>query len=391
MDEQAVSFEGKPSRRGFLHVAGAGAAALAAACAPAAAPSAPAPPAGGAAAPVAKPAWEKEWDDLVVAAKGERKLIVHTLPGEGYKKTVAAFETAYPGIAVEHTTIFARELAPRILQERKAGVYGWDVVTPPGITGFGSLFPEKVFDPIRPAIIRPDVLGDQYWHGGFEFGFQDDEKKYAFGFGWNLNGGFWVNTDLVKEGDIKSAKDLLDSRWKGKIAVADPQSGGASATPLTVAALKNGDDFVKRFFTEQAPVLFREPRQGAEMVVRGQAAVVIGTSAPVILDFTNQGVKNIKHILPDDFSYLAQETIWLMNRAPHPSAAKLFINWVLTKQAQEVYSQGTKLNSRRKDVAAVDKAIFPPKGAEVRYLDMLRQSKYQETERIRAITRELLK
>lgn len=386
-----IKQETHASRRGFLRVAGAGSAGIAlAACAPTAAPAGGGS-GGQAPAAAAKPAWETEWDELVAAAKKESKLVVHTLPGEGFKKLIAAFSAAMPGIDVEHTTIFARDLAPRILQERRASVFAWDVVMPPGTTGFGSLFPERVFDPIRPVLFRPDVTGDQYWYGGFDFGFQDDEKKYAFGFGWNLEGGFFVNTDLVKDGDIKTAMDVLNSRWKGKIAVADPQSGGASAVPLTVAALKNGDGYVKRFFTEQTPTLFREPRQGAEMLVRGQVAIAVGTTSPIVLDFANQGFKNVKRILPDDFSYLFQETVWVMNRAPHPAAAKLFVNWLLTKQAQEVYAAGTESNSRRKDVAPVNQATFPPAGAETRYLDMLRQNRYTEAERIRAMTRELLK
>jgi ABC-type Fe3+ transport system substrate-binding protein len=127
------------------------------------------------------------------------------------------------------------------------------------------------------------------------------------------------------------------------------------------------------------------------MLVRGQVAIAVGTTAPVILDFVNQGFKNVKRILPDDFSYLFQETVWVMNRAPHPAAAKLFVNWLLTKQAQEVYAAGTEFNSRRKDVAPVNQTTLPPAGAETKYLDMLRQNRYAEAERIRAITRELLK
>ncbi|MEK7215150.1 MAG: hypothetical protein AAB289_06115 [Chloroflexota bacterium] len=73
MEEIMVPGEATSSRRGFLRLAGAGAAAMAAACAPAAAPSAPAPATGGAAAPAAKPAWEQQWEDLVAAAKKEGK------------------------------------------------------------------------------------------------------------------------------------------------------------------------------------------------------------------------------------------------------------------------------------------------------------------------------
>lgn len=375
-------------RRGFLSVAALAGAAMGAACAPAAVPASP-----GTSAPAsqAKAGWEVEWEKLVEAARKEGKVVVMTLAGEGYRKQMAEFEAAFPGIEVEHSGMFARDWAPRVLQERNAGLYAWDVAGPPTVTSFGSLFPENVFDPIRPAIFRPDVLGDQNWQGGFEFGFADTDKKWVFGYGWNLEGGFYVNTNLVKEGEIKSFKDLLDPRWKGKIAIADPRTGGASAAPLAVADLKHGDAAIKQFFEDQAPVLFREPRQGAEQVVRGQVAVTIGTTEPVMAEFRAQGLTNVKRLFPDDFSFLFQDVVWLMNRAPHPNAARLYINWLLSKQGQEAYANNVKQNSRRKDVAPVDRSLLPPEGADKQFMDILRQDKYPEQERVRELTRQLLK
>ena len=388
------------SRRHFLRVAGLSGSAVvgtpalgmvAAACAPSAASLTPAGGASPAPQAQGKAQWEEDWEKLIDAAKKEGKVVVMTLAGEGYRKQAAEFEAAFPGIVAEHSGMFARDWAPRVLQERKAGLYAWDVAGPPTITAFGSLFPENVFDPIRPVIFRPDVLGDQNWQGGFEFGFADTDKKWVFGYSWNLEGGYYVNTNLVKEGEIKGFKDLLDAKWKGKIAIADPRTGGASATPLAVAVLKHGEGAIKQFFEEQAPVLFREPRQGAEQVVRGQVAVAIGTTEPVMTEFRTQGLTNMRRLFPDDFSFLFQDVVWLMNRAPHPNAAKLYINWLLSKQGQEAYAKNVAQNSRRKDVTPVDQSTLPPEGADKRFQDMLRQDRYPESERIRELTRQLLK
>lgn len=370
------------TRRQFLQAAGAGAAA--AACAP----SAPAPSSGtGAQGPSAG---SKEWEDLVAAAKKEGKLVVMTLPGTGYTKVTETFQQAFPGIELEHTTLLGRDFAPRMLQERKAGLYHWDIVSPATTTAFTALYPEQAFDPIRPLIYREDVIADQSWFGGHEFGYLDRDKKWAFGFGWNLNKGLAINTDLVKD-EIKSVKDILDPKWRGKIASADPRSGGASATPATVARLRHGQGILKQIFVDLAPTYFNETRQGVEWLARGNYPMVIGVSTAVINDFRAQGLaKNVKQLVLDDFAYLNQENIWLANRAPHPNAAKLYVNWLLSKEGQTIWTKELRLNSRRTDVPPVDPEDLPPLGAEKAFY-VHNQQGADQIEETRAMVRELLK
>ncbi len=372
-----------PSRRDFLQAAIAGAAG--AACAPGARVPEPSQPSGGTGG-----AWDREWEQLVASAKKEGKLVVMTLPGTGYTKATDAFQKAFPGIEVEHTTLLGRDFAPRMLQERKAGLYHWDIVSPATTTAFTALYPEQAFDPIRPLISRPDITDDQHWFGGWEFGFLDRDKKWAFGFGWNLNKGLAINTDLVKD-EIKSVRDILDPKWRGKIASADPRSGGASATPATVARLRHGQGILKQIFVDQAPTFFNETRQGVEWLVRGSYPMVIGISTAVINDFRAQGLaRNVKQLVLDDFAYINQENIWLANRAPHPNAAKLYVNWLLSKEGQATWSKELGLNSRRTDVPPADLEDFPPEGAEKKFY-VHNQQGTDQIEETRAMVRELLK
>ena len=328
----------------------------------------------------------------MAAAKKEGKLVTMSVEGSGYRKVADAFHEAFPEIEVEHATILARNWAPRVLQERSAGLYEWDVVGPPAITAFGTLWPVKVFDPIRPLLFRPDVVDDKNWQGGLEFGFADDAKQYAFGYTWDLQVNLHINTDLVRDDEIKSAKDLANPKWKGRIAMADPRTGGASATPMTIARLKHGPEIIKQLVNDQEPIMFAQSRQIAEAVVRGKVAIAIGTTNRVVLDFKNEGLaRNIKNPILEDFAYLASEVMWLMNRAPHPNAAKLYVNWLLSKEGQEIFSKSTERNSRRTDVPPVDQDTTPPEGAAKRFMDPLRQAVYPEVEVTRELTREWLK
>lgn len=372
------------SRRTFLQTSSVAAGALA--CGPGAAPTGPSTSGGP------KQGWEREWDELVAAAKKEGKLVTMSVEGGGYRKVADAFHEAFPEIEVEHATILARTWAPKILQERAAGLYNWDVAGPPAITAFGTLWPEKVFDPLRPLLFRPDVLDDKNWQGGLDFGWADDAKQYSFGYTWDLAVNLHINTDLVREDEIKSAKDLANPKWKGKIAMADPRTGGASATPLTIARLKHGPEIVKQLVNDQEPIMFAQSRQIAEAVVRGKVAIAIGTTNRVILDFRQEGLaRNIKSPALDDFAYLSSEVMWLMNRAPHPNAAKLYVNWLLSKEGQQIFSKSTERNSRRTDVPPVDQDSTPPEGAAQRFMDPLRQAVYPEVEVTREMTREWLK
>src|SRR5262249_23138972 len=161
------------------------------------------------------------WDAVVAAARREGKVAVNTFTGLGYARVLKLFAQAYPDIKVEHTNLEPLDFSPRVIQERKAGLYTWDVATMPTSTALQVLKPAGVWDPIRPAIVLPEVRGDAAWRGGFEAGFLDRDKQLAYAFTLVRSLGVFVNLDRVKEGELRSFADLLAPRWRGKIAVSD--------------------------------------------------------------------------------------------------------------------------------------------------------------------------
>ena len=100
-------------------------------------------------------------------------------------------------------------------------------------------------------------------------------------------------------------------------------------------------------------------------MVRGQFAIGIGAiDEGIIKDFQSKGVgKNLKPVDLDDFdTVLYGDVLWYLNRAPHPNAAKLFINWMLTKEGQTAYTKWSQTNSRRVDVPPVNPELEPLAG-----------------------------
>jgi ABC-type glycerol-3-phosphate transport system substrate-binding protein len=96
-----------------------------------------------------------EWAPLLAAARREGKIVVNTFPGDGYGRALKPFTQAFPDIKVEHTSLHSQDFAPRIMQERKAGSFTWDLSIIPTSTALQVLRPAGVWDPIRPLILLP--------------------------------------------------------------------------------------------------------------------------------------------------------------------------------------------------------------------------------------------
>ena len=371
MDSQHTDPRPSVSRRRFVTSSASTAAiALAVSCVPAAAPPATAPPAApssASATPTA--AWEKTWADLVAAAKAEGALSVLTLTGNSYREGVGAFQATYPEIKVEHEGPASMgPFSQKIIQERAAGVFSRDVAQISTPTALSVLKPEKVWAPIKGTLVRPDILEDKNWVGGFDFGWLDTDRQLAYGFQLDRYAGLFRNTDLVPDGAIKSLDDLLDLKWKGKFIFGEPWSYGPSYRIATALRLNRGDDIVKRLYVDQQPAVARDIRQVAEGVVRGQYAFGI-FAAEFLAEFRSQGVgRNVKEIYEVPELFTVQELpIFMFDKAPHPNAAKLFVNWFLSQPGQQAWSKAVNVNSRRTDVPPVNPETVVRLGEETRY------------------------
>ena len=339
------------TRRAFVRVGGvAGMAAAALACAPSAAPVS-----DGAAGASAKSGWEKEWDDLVEAAKKEGTLSLVTTAGSYFRNGADEFEKAFPGVRVELTSMIASTFGPRALQERKGRIYNYDVFTSTYGTVALTMIPQGALDPVRPLIFRPDVLDDKNWQDGFERGFLDLDKKWAFGGFGEVFRAIWVNSDIIKESEIRTFDDLLNPKYKGKIISGDPRNHGGGWWPATSLRLRRGEDAMRRFYQGQELTFSREQRQMMDFIIKGQYWLGCGPVLETLLaEYNQQGVgRKLKYVPIDELDNLnhGSNVLYYFNRAPHPNAAKLFINWLLTRDGSAAWSKHAETNSRRIDVA----------------------------------------
>ena len=303
----------------------------------------------------------KEWGDLVKAAEGERQVNIAGPPGDAFRAAIGdAFKKAFPKIGVELLGGSGRDKVARILRERQGGVYNWDLYISGPTSALAAFKPVNAFDTFRGMFVLPEVRDDKNWIGGLDAGWADAEKKLYYTFAGSLAGdNVHVNWDLVPQGAIKGAPDLLDPKWTGKIAMQDPRVEGKGLNDALVLSLAYGEEFVRRLFREQKIVITGDRRQLVEWVVRGRYPIALGLNEYFLTTFQEKGVgKNVAAVTdPKTAIYWSSGSsgVGLFNRAPHPAAAKVYVNWLLSKAGQVEWKK-TQTNSRRVDVPPFDPA-----------------------------------
>jgi len=119
-------------------------------------------------------------------------------------------------------------------------------------------------------------------------------------------------------------------------------------------------------------VLSRDTRQIAEFMVRGRFPVALGVNPLILRQFQRQGLgKNLKlvHFAEMDTQNSTSSTLWLVNKAPHPNAVRVLVNWLLTKDGQVSWAKEAEVNSRRVGVEPGNPQFAVPKGAKLFQVD----------------------
>jgi iron(III) transport system substrate-binding protein len=297
--------------------------------------------------------WRDDWNETLNAAKKEGKVAVITDVTAAIRDALTlSFQEKY-GITVDLFGALGREVPPRVLAERKAGRYLWDVFVHGTTTGLESMIPAGAFDPLEPALILPDVKEPKTWRGGaLEF---MDPSKMLLTMTPFQRGTIFYNPKLVNAKEFKSHKDLLDPKWKGKLLLDDPRRAGPGQATLTFFYLHPdlGPDFIRALGKQQMTIM-KDFAQEVDSVGQGRYPVVIGTADFVAVARAKQGVPiaivDPRQLKEGTDVSPANGALALFNRAPHPNAAKIYINWLLTKEGQTTFARANGYVSSRLDV-----------------------------------------
>jgi ABC-type Fe3+ transport system substrate-binding protein len=334
---------------------------LALACAPAAQPgprepASSAPAAGAAEQTAAKPEWQVEWERTVAVARQEGKVVVNGPPGDLIRqRMLEGFRTAFPDITLEWSGGRSSDHATKMEAERSAGLYSVDVIIGGTTTALGQVRRMGALDPVKPALLLPEVTDPRNWLD-HKLDFADKAGEYSLAF---INVPVKVliyDANQARLDEVDELEDLLNPKWREKIVVNDPTVAGAGNAYFkwfwAILGPERGAQFI-RALKDQTGAVDRDQRRQIEWVARGRYPIALSPDSSFLGQLLQEGLKVSAVGEFKGHGGLATASygsIMHINRAPHPNAAKVFINWLLTREGQTAYSTAMQEASRRLDV-----------------------------------------
>jgi ABC-type Fe3+ transport system substrate-binding protein len=296
-----------------------------------------------------KTAGPAEWDKLLDAARKDGKVTVSLPASAEMKRQVEEqFKRRY-GIEVETFTARGSAGVRRMADEFKAGVRHFDLHIGGSSSIVSGMLDEGILDPIEPWFALPEVKDPKQWWGGHLW--VDNAKRFVYSFQAYLSEVIWYNTDLIKPNEIRSLDDFLNPKWKGKIGYLDPRTPGAGDSTWSFMWRIKGEEYLKKLVAQDL-YLGRDQRLLAEGLAKGRVAVMIGLSYYSFLPFLKAGlpIKTLPRLKEGNYGTGGSGNLAIIKAPAHPNSTKVFVNWLLSREGQELVSKALGQATRRLDV-----------------------------------------
>ncbi len=294
----------------------------------------------------ARPGWQAEWERITTEAKKEGSLMLYTSAGAAMRDPLTRFFKQEYGVNLEWIAARANELSQKIFTEQRAGIYNIDVYVA-GVSAIG-LAEGNALQSLDPVLFLPEVLDRKAWWGG-ELIFLDTQHSWVAFLAFPQPP-ILVNSTMVKPGEVRGWQDLLDPRWKGKIVLYNPRDGAGLAWAYHVSEVIMSRDYLRQF-ARQEPIVLADSRQQVEWVARGKNPVAVAARTENMVEFMDAGAP-VQPVSPIEGVHLTAGAggVALFRNPPHPNAARLFVNWALTKEGGTLLSKAIGGQSARLDV-----------------------------------------
>lgn len=274
---------------------------------------------------------------LEEGAKREGKLTFYTtgILQQGVRPVVAGFEKKYPYLKVDIWRSGADTLLPRMLEEHKSGKDLADVIESAQLVHFMLQKAGAVQPFLSPAlaIIEEGAMKKAPGEGYLAVGFRES----GIGLGYN--------TKQIAQKDLpKTYQDLLDPKWKGKLAIAGSETGPSWMGTMLATF---GEDLVKRMAQQKFDVHMVSAMGLLDMVINGEYQFSPTIFESHVINSKRKGAP--VDWLPLEPVYVNLGQIGLTKQPPHPHAALLFIDFQLSQESAAINKAAGYL-STRKDV-----------------------------------------
>ena len=318
--------------------------------------------------PAAAQDWKAEWDKTVAAANKEGKVVVVMSPTPGRRNfLMTQWKADFPQIEMS-LTVAPLTFVQQVITERAAGSYLWDVWHSGPNTGHVAVR-AGLLDELLPELILPEVKDEKVW-GGWHDAFYDKDRKRILALYNDIQSPYYnakqISPDRVK---AEGLKVMLDPKYKGKIVWFDPRVGGPGAPFLALFKHVLGEEGMWKLIKDQNPLIVPNLNESAQAMVRGKAVIAIGGQRKQNLQaYTEAGIatdmRDFGNTPETAFLGMDGGGIGVFTNRPHPNAARVFANWVMTKRILEGITKADKYDARRNDIPPSDPSTAAIPGAQ---------------------------
>jgi iron(III) transport system substrate-binding protein len=301
----------------------------------------------------------EEWNRTIKEAEKEGQLVLYA--NEGIEGSVEDFQKRFPRVKVVLVSGRSGQLVTRLMAERRAGKFIADVAKL-GTGSASALYRAQPFplQPVEGQLFLSEVTDkSKWWQGRHQYA--DPQGRYLLSPCVSVHIDLAsYNTELVNPAELTSYWNLLNPKWKGRIGSMDPRAaGGREGGRLLYYHPELGPQFFRRLLTETDLVLSKDPRQAVDWLANGKLAFLLLTSPREVLRAKEQklpvDIVDPRRLKEAPVVETAASSFMLLDKPANPNAAKLFLNWLMSRDGQISFqkSQGS-CDSARLDIPKDD-------------------------------------
>ncbi len=262
-------------------------------------------------------------DPRLEAARKEGKVVWYTsLALSSSEKVAKLFETAYPGVKVEVHRTGSQRILQRMMQELQSNIRNVDVVHTSDAGHYVLLKEKKLLMRYTPAGVDAFAAGFKD-RDGFHYGLRATVNVIAY------------NSKMIAAVEApRTWKDLLDPKWRGRLVTAHPGYSGVIATHVLALVHLNGWDYFKAL-ARNKPMLVQSAVDPSGIVASGERPVAVNGGDYTFYQAKKKG-NPVEIVYPKEGVPLVVSPSAITSFAPHPNAARLFTDFIFSRDVQQV-------------------------------------------------------
>lgn len=304
---------------------------------------------GAAAAQTGNSPASGDWEKIVEAAKKEGKVVASIPPSPELRRGMELAFTRRYGIGVEFVPARGGAIVQRMVSEARSGVRYFDLHIGGTESVIGAMLPENILEPVRPFLSLPQVRDPKQWWGGHIW--VDNAKRFIYNFCAYQTVSLWSNPNEYQPAEFKSFDDLLNPKLRGRIGISDPRTPGSGSSMWSHMLYIKGEEYLRRLVAQKL-FITRDLRLLAENLARGKIAVTSGIGYSEFSPFINAKLPVTPLPMPQEGLYASggYGHLVILKNQPHPHATRVFVNWLLSRDGQEIFARAMGVGTRRLDV-----------------------------------------